>query len=169
MIHQQMNKLVLGALLVALLRQPAAADLFKATEFTLSNGMRGVVVENHKAPIIKHMVWYQVGAVDETPEQFGLAHLLEHLMFRGTTRVENGEFNRIINELGAESNAFTGYDVTAYHQFADIKQLEALMALEADRMQNLNLTEQDFDSEQKIVFQERKQVVENNPAAAFNA
>ncbi len=168
MIHQQMNKLVLGALLVALLRQPAAADLFKATEFTLSNGMRGVVVENHKAPIIKHMVWYQVGAVDETPEQFGLAHLLEHLMFRGTTRVENGEFNRIINELGAESNAFTGYDVTAYHQFADIKQLEALMALEADRMQNLNLTEQDFDSEQKIVFQERKQVVENNPAAVFN-
>lgn len=163
-----MNKLIFGLLLTAFLARPATAGLFKATEFELSNGMRGVVVENHKAPIVKHMVWYQVGAADETPEQAGIAHLLEHLMFRGTLRVSDGEFNRVVNELGAESNAFTSYDVTAYHQFADISRLEALMALESDRMQNLNLTQQQFDSEQKIVFQERKQVVENNPAAPFN-
>ena len=167
-IQQLMNKLVFLTLLASIWFQPAKAGLFKATEFELSNGMRGVVVENHKAPIVKHMVWYQVGAVDETPEQHGLAHLLEHLMFRGTTHTADGEFNRIVNELGAESNAFTGYDVTAYHQFADISRLEALMALEADRMKNLNLLQKHFDAEQKIVFQERKQVVENNPAAPFN-
>lgn len=162
-----MNRLFLGTIILLSWAFPAAAGLFQASEFTLENGMRGVVIENHKAPIVKHMVWYRIGAADEPSGKGGLAHLLEHLMFRGTQKVKDGEFNQIINTLGAESNAFTGHDVTAYHQLADISKLEALMALEADRMQNLNLSEQQFDSERKIVFQERKQVVENNPASPF--
>lgn len=146
----------------------AAAGLFKAEEFTLDNGLRVVVIENHKAPLIKQMVWYKAGAVDERRGKGGCAHLLEHLMFRGTPKVKDGEFNRIMNENGADSNAFTSYDMTVYHQFADISRLEALMALEADRMQNLQFDEKAFSAEQKIVFQERKQVVENNPSAPFS-
>lgn len=147
---------------------PAFAGLFKATEFTLNNGMQVVVIENHKAPLIKHMVWYKVGAVDEIRGKGGIAHLLEHLMFRGTKLVKSDEFKQKLDELGAEHNAFTSFDMTVYHQLADISKLEALMALEADRMQNLAFDREAFNAEQKIVYQERQQVVENNPASAFN-
>lgn len=147
---------------------PAFAGLFKATEFTLDNGMQVVVIENHKAPLVKHMVWYKTGSVDEIRGKGGIAHLLEHLMFRGTKLVKKNEFNQKLDELGAEHNAFTSFDMTVYHQLADISKLEALMALEADRMQNLAFDREAFDAEQKIVYQERQQVVENNPAAAFN-
>lgn len=143
------------------------AKIFKAQEFKLDNGLRVVVVENHKAPLVKQMLWYQVGAVDEFRGRGGSAHLLEHLLFRGTKKVSGNEFNRIMEKNGAVSNAFTSYDVTVYHQFADVSRLEILMALEADRMQNLKISEEDFAAERKIVFQERKQVVENNPASPF--
>lgn len=162
-----MNKLILLVLLALGISNSAAAEVFKADEFVLDNGLRVVVIENHKAPLIKHMLWYQVGATDEFRGRGGSAHLLEHILFRGTKKVSGQEFNRIMEKNGAVSNAFTGYDVTSYHQFADISRLEVLMALEADRMQNLNISEDDFEAERKIVFQERKQVVENNPASPF--
>ena len=161
-----MNKFLFLPLLFILVNAADAA-MFKAEEFTLDNGLRVVVAENHKAPLVKHMVWYQVGAVDEFRGRGGSAHLLEHLLFRGTKKVSGDEFNQIMEKNGAESNAFTSYDVTVYHQFADVSRLEVLMALEADRMQNLNISEEDFETERKIVFQERKQVVENNPASPF--
>ena len=144
------------------------AKTFKAEEFVLDNGLQVVVVENHKAPLIKHMVWYKVGAVDEYLGKGGSAHLLEHLMFRGTNNVSGEEFNQIMDNNGVVSNAFTSFDVTVYHQFADISRLEALMALEADRMRNLNFTSEDFAAEKKIVFQERQQVVENDPSSQTN-
>ena len=162
-----MKKILLVITICLLAAGQVSAKLFKTTEFTLENGMPVVVIENHKAPIVKHMVWYKIGAADEAYGKGGVAHLLEHLMFRGTHGVSDGEFNRWMNELGAESNAFTGHDVTVYHQFADISKLEALMALEADRMQNLAFDKKAFEAEQKIVYQERKQVVENNPSSAF--
>ncbi len=165
----KMNKfyqiLVAAALLLPL--NAGAKELFKAEEFSLENGLRVVVIENHKAPLIKHMIWYNAGAVDEKYGKGGSAHLLEHLMFRGTKKVKDGEFNSVMHENGVDSNAFTSYDMTVYHEFADVSRLEALMALEADRMQNLNFDEKAFAAEQKIVFQERKQVVENNPSAPF--
>lgn len=161
-----MNKFLFLPLLL-MLAGTADAAMFKAEEFTLDNGLRVVVAENHKAPLVKHMMWYQVGAVDEFRGRGGSAHLLEHLLFRGTKKVSGDEFNRIMEKNGAVSNAFTSYDVTVYHQFADVSRLEVLMALEADRMQNLNISEEDFEAERKIVFQERKQVVENNPASPF--
>ena len=139
------------------------AQLFNGEEFKLDNGMRVVVVPNHKAPIIKHMVWYKVGSVDEVSGKGGLAHLLEHLMFRGTTKVKGREFNKIMEENGAESNAFTTADFTVYHQTADISRLELLMFLEADRMENLQISDDDFVRERDIVFQERKQRIDNNP------
>lgn len=161
-----MNKFLFLPLLF-MLAGTADAAMFKAEEFTLDNGLRVVVAENHKAPLVKHMMWYQVGAVDEFRGRGGSAHLLEHLLFRGTKKVSGEEFNRIMEKNGVESNAFTSYDVTVYHQFADVSRLEILMVLEADRMQNLNISEEDFEAERKIVFQERKQVVENNPASPF--
>lgn len=161
------NKLFFFALLVFGISLSTEAKIFKADEFMLDNGLRVVVVENHKAPLIKQMLWYQVGAVDEFRGRGGSAHLLEHILFRGTKKVSGKEFNRIMEQNGAVSNAFTGYDVTSYHQFADVSRLEVLMALEADRMQNLKISEDDFEAERKIVFQERKQVVENNPASPF--
>ena len=100
------------------------AKAFAIEEFFLDNGMQVIVIENHKAPIIKHMVFYKTGAVDEPRGKGGVAHLLEHLMFRGTKKVKDKEFNKILEQNGVESNAFTSQDVTAYHQFMDISRLE---------------------------------------------
>ena len=143
------------------------AKMFNGEEFFLANGMQVIVIPNHKAPIIKHMVWYKSGSIDEKLGKGGVAHLLEHLMFRGTSNVKANQLNQVLEENGAESNAFTGLDMTAYHQFLDISRLELAMFLEADRMQNLTISDKDFALERDIVFQERKQVVDNNPTAQF--
>jgi len=161
----KLNKIVFAFFCLVSFQSHAA--LFKAEEFTLENGLHCVVVENHKAPIVKSMVWYKAGSVDESYGKGGSAHLLEHLMFRGTDKVKDGRFNTIMEENGVQSNAFTSYDFTAYHQFADISRLEVLLALEADRMRNLNFSDEAFAAEQKIVVQERKQTVENNPSSEF--
>ena len=163
-----MNKIFATLTLsVFLWTHSAYSSLFKAEEFTLENGLRCVVVENHKAPLIKQMVWYKAGSIDEEAGKGGSAHLLEHLMFRGTKFAKDGEFNRIMEKNGVADNAFTSHDVTAYHQFADVSKLEILLALEADRMENLNFDEKAFDAERKIVYQERMQRVENNPSSPF--
>ena len=146
----------------------AKAELLGIKGYTLDNGMRLIVIPNHKAPIAKQMVWYKVGAKDETIGKGGAAHLLEHLMFRGTKKVKGKDFNRIMEENGAVSNAFTSQDVTVYHQFTDISRLELAMFLEADRMANLKIDDEGFETERQIVYQERKQVVENNPFYQFN-
>ncbi|MBE6452630.1 MAG: insulinase family protein [Alphaproteobacteria bacterium] len=145
----------------------AAEGLFGAHEFYLKNGMRVIVAPNHRIPIIKHMVWYKTGSASENVGKGGIAHLLEHLMFRGTKKVTGNKINRYFEENGMESNAFTGHDMTAYHQLADISKLELAMFLEADRMQNLQIKEDDFLREREIVFEERKQRIDNNPIARF--
>lgn len=162
-------KIFLAALILSLsFITNTQAKLFGAEEFTLDNGMRVIVIPNHKAPIIKHMVWYKAGSADEELGKGGSAHLLEHLMFRGTKKVRGNEFNNILENNGADSNAFTSLDYTAYHQSLDISKLELAMALEADRMQNLNISQEDFALERDIVFQERMQMVENNPSSPYS-
>lgn len=158
---------VIFGFIVLLWCQTAKAVLFKAEEFILPNGLHCVIIENHKAPLIQQMMWYKAGSVDEQKGKGGSAHLLEHLMFRGTKFAKDGEFNRIMEKHGVSDNAFTGFDVTAYHQFADVGKLEILMALEADRMENLNFDEKAFEAERKIVYEERMQRVENNPSSPF--
>lgn len=143
------------------------ANLFDLKEFNLENGMRVILVENHRAPIVQHLLIYKRGAMDEPLNKGGVAHLLEHLMFRGTKKVPDSTYNDIMNKHGAESNAFTSRDLTAYHQLVDITRLELVMALEADRMQNLNFSPLAFEKERQIVFEERQQRVSNNPAARF--
>ncbi|MBR3501559.1 MAG: insulinase family protein [Alphaproteobacteria bacterium] len=145
----------------------ANAELFKAHEFFLSNGLHVVVVENHKAPLVKQMLFYKTGAVNDGLGKGGRAHFLEHLMFRGTDKIKDGKLNELLENNGVSNNAFTGYEVTAFHEFADISKLELLLAIEADRMRNLNFDEKAFTAEKQVVIEERKQVVENNPAAPF--
>lgn len=137
--------------------RPASALLDNAEEFYLQNGMQVVVIPNHRAPLIFHGVMYKAGSVNDPIGRGGTAHLLEHLMFRGTQKIKSGDFNRLIEENGGISNAGTSYDYTVYYQLLDVKSLELAMYLEADRMTGLKINETDFQKERDIVFQERQQ------------
>ncbi len=144
---------------------PAAAQMFNPTTYTLSNGMQVVVVENHRAPIVTQMVWYKVGSADEVPGKSGLAHLLEHMMFKGTSAVPAGEFSKIIARAGGRDNAFTAQDYTAYYEEVAADQLELAMKLDADRMHDLSFNQHDFDTERSVVLEERRMRTDNNPGA----
>ena len=147
--------------------QEAEGKIFDAVSFHLDNGLKVILIENHKSPVVKQMVWYKNGASDEKIGSGGIAHLLEHLMFRGTKTFDENRFDEIMNENGVRSNAFTSQDYTAYHQFADVSKLEILMMLEADRMRNLKISDKNFKKERDVVYQERRQEVETRPVAVF--
>lgn len=152
------------AALAATLR-PAQAVVFDPETFTLENGMQVVVVQNHRVPVVTHMVWYRVGAADEGPGETGVAHLLEHLMFKGTPSHPNGEFSTIVARNGGQENAFTSYDYTSYYQTVARDRLELVMAMEADRMTNLILSDEDINTERLVVLEERRSRTDNNPSA----
>ncbi len=143
----------------------AAARVFDPETFTLDNGMQVVVVPNHRAPIVTHMVWYKVGAADESAGESGNAHFLEHLLFKGTKTLAPGEFSQIIQLNGGRENAFTSQDYTAYFQTIARDRLEIMMKHEADRMTNLVLTDEVVASERDVVVEERRSRTDNNPSA----
>ena len=154
------------ALVAALLAAaPARARVFDPETFTLANGMQVVVIANHRVPIVSHMVWYKVGAADEEPGKSGLAHLLEHLMFKGTPDIAPGEFSKIVARNGGRDNAFTTADYTGYYQNVAADRLELVMKMEADRMKNLVLDERNFRTELDVVLEERRSRTDSNPAA----
>ncbi|OJX68638.1 pitrilysin family protein [Magnetospirillum sp. 64-120] len=146
----------------------ARAQVFNPVTKTLGNGLQVVVVENHRAPIVSHMVWYRVGAADETPGKSGIAHFLEHLMFKGTPEVASGEFSKIVARNGGRDNAFTSSDYTAYFQNIAADRLELVMKMEADRMRNLTLAEADVTSELEVVKEERRSRTDNDPGALLH-
>lgn len=137
--------------------------------FTLSNGMNVLVIPDHRAPVVTHMVWYAVGAADETPGKTGLAHFLEHLMFKGTEKIAPGEFSRIVARNGGQDNAFTHFDFTAYFQVIAKDRLPLVMEMEADRMTNLVLTDAEVLPERDVVMEERRMRIENNPVAMLQS
>ncbi len=139
-----------------------------AAEFTLKNGMMVVVVPDHRAPVVTHMVWYRVGAADEPAGSSGIAHFLEHLMFKSTEKIAIGEFSKIVSRLGGQDNAFTGHDVTAYYQRVAKERLRQVMDMEADRMVNLRLVEKEVLTERQVILEERRSRVENNPSAILD-
>ncbi|MCR4378139.1 MAG: insulinase family protein [Rhodospirillales bacterium] len=141
------------------------AGVFNPVTFTLDNGMEVVVLPNHRAPVVLHMVWYKVGSADEPKGKSGMAHLLEHLMFKGTAKNPDGAFSRILAQHGGQENAFTTYDYTGYHQTVAADRLEMVMELEADRMSNLAMDAADVVTERDVVLEERNQRIENNPGA----
>ncbi|GEO82565.1 peptidase M16 [Pararhodospirillum oryzae] len=144
---------------------PAPAQVFNPETFTLGNGLQVVVLPDHRAPVVHQMVWYKVGAADEPPGKTGLAHLLEHLMFKGTKSIPPGEFSRRIARNGGQDNAFTGDDYTAYYQSIARDRLELVMGMEADRMAHLRLSEDDFQTEREVVREERRQRTDTDPSA----
>jgi zinc protease len=137
------------------------------TDFVLDNGMQVVVVEDHRAPVVMHMVWYKAGSADETPGVSGVAHFLEHLLFKGTDTLEPGEFSATVSAHGGRDNAFTSYDYTAYYQRVAADRLELMMQMESDRMVNLRLTEDDILTERDVIIEERNQRTENSAGALF--
>lgn len=142
---------------------PAAAPV--AQSFTLSNGMTLIVRPDRRAPTVAHMVWVRVGSIDEVDGTSGVAHVLEHMMFKGTAELKPGEFSRRIAALGGRDNAFTSRDATAYHQQVPAQALEAVMKLEADRFANNRWSDDEFKREIEVVKEERRQRTEESPRA----
>ena len=132
-------------------------------EFTLSNGLRLIVKEDHRAPTVVHQVWYRAGSMDEAPGTTGVAHVLEHMMFKGTRRFGPGEFSRLVAEAGGRDNAFTSTDFTVYHEQVHRDRLPLAMQLEADRMANLAIRPEEFAREIKVVMEERRRSYEDRP------
>nr|WP_252979305.1 pitrilysin family protein [Mameliella alba] len=145
----------------------SAQEAGKVTTFGLNNGMDVVVIEDHRAPVVVHMVWYRAGSADERPGSSGVAHFLEHLLFKGTDTLEPGEFSATVALNGGTDNAFTSYDTTAYHQRVAADRLGLMMKMEADRMVNLRLSEADILTEREVIIEERNMRVENSPGALF--
>jgi len=132
-------------------------------EFTLPNGLRLIVKEDHRAPTVVHQVWYRAGSMDEAPGTTGVAHVLEHMMFKGTRRFGPGEFSRLVAEAGGRDNAFTSTDFTVYHEQVHRDRLPLAMQLEADRMANLAIRPEEFAREIKVVMEERRRSYEDRP------
>lgn len=140
----------------------------QVTTFTLDNGMDVVVVEDHRAPVVQHMIWYRAGSADEWNGASGAAHFLEHLLFKATDTLESGEFSATVAANGGRDNAFTSYDYTAYFQRVASDRLELMMRMESDRMRNIRLTENDIVTERDVIIEERNQRTENDPRALLN-
>jgi zinc protease len=139
----------------------------EVASFRLDNGMDVVVIEDDRAPVVTHMVWYRVGSADDPPGKSGLAHYLEHLMFKGTDVIPEGAFSKIVAENGGQDNAFTSRDFTAYFQRIASDRLETVMRMEADRMRNVRFSEAVALTERDVILEERSQVVDNDPGSQF--
>ena len=137
-----------------------AADI---QTFTLNNGLKLIVQEDHRSPVVVSQVWYRAGSMDEVNGKTGVAHVLEHMMFKGTKKIPAGQFSRLIAAAGGKENAFTGADYTCYFQQLEKSHLPLAFKLEADRMANLNLTKAEFDKEIKVVMEERRWRTDDNP------
>jgi zinc protease len=162
-----MTRFLRAALALLLLPGGAALAGAKVTTFTLANGLEAVVIEDHRAPVVTHMVWYKVGAADEERGKSGLAHFLEHLMFKGTDEIPEGAFSKIVAANGGQDNAFTSRDYTGYFQRIASDRLELVMRMEADRMRDLVLSEAVVLPERDVILEERNSRIENDPGALF--
>jgi zinc protease len=162
------KRLVPVVLAVLAAAGPASALDINVSSFKLDNGMQVVVIPDHRAPVVTHMVWYKTGAADEQQGKAGVAHLLEHLMFKGTPKYPDGAFSRIVRANGGDENAFTTQDFTGYFQKVMKDRLPLVMELEADRMQNLELTDETVLPERAVVLEERRQRIENEPSGLLN-
>ncbi|HJZ42721.1 MAG TPA: pitrilysin family protein [Hyphomicrobiaceae bacterium] len=146
---------------------PARAEL-KVSTFNLANGMQVVVIPDHRVPVVTHMVWYRCGAADDPWGTSGIAHFLEHLMFKSTGKIKSGEFSRIITRLGGRDNASTTHDTTSYFQRVAKEHLKTVMGLEADRMVNLRLNEEEVRTERNVILEERRSSVDGSPLSLLS-
>lgn len=140
----------------------------RVNTFALANGLQVVVIPDHRVPIVTHMIWYRTGAADDPWGSSGIAHFLEHLMFKSTGKLKSGEFTRAITRLGGRDNAVTTHDTTNYHQRVAKEHLRSVMALEADRMANLRFVEEEVRTERDVIQEERRSTVEGNPLTVLS-
>jgi zinc protease len=164
--------LVLATALMMLMQSlhalQASALSTQVSAFMLANGLEVVVVPDHRAPVVTHYVWYRAGSADEPPGVSGIAHFLEHLMFKSTDKIASGEFSKIVSRLGGQDNAFTTHDMTGYFQRISKDRLKTVMEMEADRMQNLRLTEKEVATEREVIMEERRSRTDNNPSSILS-
>jgi zinc protease len=147
---------------------PTAEIAPDVSSFSLDNGLEVVVIPDHRAPVVTHMVWYKAGSAEDPPGHSGIAHFLEHLMFKGTMTNPAGEFSRRIAEIGGNENAFTSYDHTVYHQTVARDHLALVMAFEADRMANLVIDDASVATEREVIMEERRSRTDNEPGARLS-
>jgi zinc protease len=163
-IYKFTGRLVLVVFLFFLLTLPSAAAIRDHVfETVLTNGLKVILLENHRAPLITFQVWYRVGSRNEEWGKTGLSHMLEHMMFKGTEKVGPEEFSKIIQENGGNDNAFTSEDYTAYFENLRVDRIQVAIDLESDRMQNLILRDKDFETERMVVLEERRLRTEDDP------
>ncbi|PLX34500.1 MAG: peptidase M16 [Hyphomicrobiales bacterium] len=159
-------------LMTAMTQNARADEAMKTVDgistFFLKNGMQVVAIPDHRAPVVTHMVWYRVGAADERPGKSGIAHFLEHLMFKGTKDIKPGDFSKIVARNGGQDNAFTSQDYTGYYQRIARDRLELVMKMEADRMRNLTLTDKDVLPERDVILEERRMRIDNDPSSRLS-
>jgi zinc protease len=156
---------LLACLIVMLLSRPALAV---TTHVTLDNGLELVVIEDNRAPTVIQMLWYRSGSMDETSGRSGVAHVLEHMMFKGTPTFPEGRFSSRVASAGGRENAFTSRDYTGYYQQVPVYLLEPIMTMEADRMNNLQFSDASFASEMQVVMEERRSRVDDSPGGKLN-
>ena len=157
------------SLLILLLMMPLTAFANAAIqEFKLDNGLKLIVQEDHRSPVVVSQVWYRAGSLDEVNGKTGVAHVLEHMMFKGTKQVPAGQFSRMIAAAGGKENAFTSTDYTCYFQQLEKSHLPLSFKLEADRMANLQLTDEEFAKEIKVVMEERRWRTDDKPQSKVN-
>lgn len=157
-----------NVLLLALSLTPLMSSAADIQEFKLGNGLKLIVQEDHRSPVVVSQVWYRAGSLDEVNGKTGVAHLLEHMMFKGTKRVPAGQFSRLVAAAGGKENAFTGNDYTCYFQQLEKSHLPLSFELESDRMTNLNITDEEFSKEIKVVMEERRWRTEDKPQSKVN-
>jgi len=161
-------KIITAVAFGLLMAIPAAeAKDFNAETFTLKNGLQVVVIPDHRTPVVTHMIWYKFGAADEPRGKSGIAHFVERLLFRGTTHVPDGQFSLIVKKLGGNENAFTTPDYTAFYQDVALPHLPRVMEMEADRMTNLVLDDDQVAAERQTNIEERRERIDAVPQAAF--
>ncbi|MCV3243835.1 insulinase family protein [Mesorhizobium sp. ZC-5] len=167
--HWLRRAFVATALVLATTATAAAAkDDGKVADFLLDNGMEVVVIPDHRAPVVTHMVWYKIGSADEPPGKSGIAHFFEHLMFKATSNHAADEFDRAVANIGGYQNAFTSYDYTAFNETVAPLALEQMMGFEADRMRNLILTDDVVKTERDVILEERRRSIDTNPHAVLD-
>ena len=172
-IHARQLPLLLLALGIMMFTQSfeslkASPIATRVSEYKLANGLQLIVVPDNRAPVVTHYVWYRVGAADEPAGVSGIAHFLEHLMFKSTDKIASGEFSKTISRLGGQDNAFTSHDYTGYFQRISKDRLKTVMEMEADRMVNLKLDAKEVETEREVIIEERRSRTENNPSSILS-
>ena len=161
-------RLVLLIILSLFFSNSFSDEINSPYSFVLKNGMKVIVIENKRAPVIAQMVWYNFGSGVEETGKSGLAHFMEHLMFKGTRKFPGNYYSNYISKIGGSENAFTSYDYTAYYQVFPKSELKTMMKMEADRMTNLTLTKENVEIEKRVILEERFQRVESDPSSKLD-